>query len=202
MRNHKRTKIQSVILVVLALLLMSLAVGCGGGTGSTGASNLLTADQIAEVALSSLLAQAGQDLEERYSVQSPTNSVSDRYAEYPDAVAQASQELMSGGAWSGGVVVFLYDDQVDIDAAYGEPADDWESIADLGERSKFISFSMPFGTSGGTIDGVDIGFVRCSAVVHMRIIRAGFNTTDADLIAFAVLLDEILAPAVCSGAGD
>jgi hypothetical protein len=70
---------------------------------------------------------------------------------------------------------------------------DTDKVAGLGEQSVQTPFSIPYGTGGSSLDGMDVIFTRCSAVVNIRLIT---DQTD-EVIAYAKLLDGRLKSVAC-----
>lgn len=187
------TKIRITAICLLAVSIIIL--GCGGGQlWGEPTSKLLTSAQISEVKLELLSFQAG-DLPAKYEIAVPTTTIPERFKDFPVAQNQISVEITLFGSWAGNATIFLYERQADIDKAFQLSSGTAnETISGLGEKSVFAAFSIPYGTEGGTIDGANVLFVRCSAVVEIRLI----TENNEDVIAYAKRLDERLMPAVCN----
>jgi hypothetical protein len=187
---------------ILWITLAALALGCSQLNGiipsnpSGRASNLLTPEQIAGINLEQQLIQPG-DLPESFTAGTPGSTVPDRFKDFPPAQYQASVELTTGGSWAGNATVFLYSSADDIDKAFnpeGKTYDDSKALDGLGEKSSFLKFSIPYGTGASTIDAVNAFWIRCSAVVEIRLI-----TPDEEVVKrYALALDGRIAPAVCN----
>lgn len=194
--------IDVLIYVVLCLVLVGgLLLMGNNGSGQlfapkltpTKTSPLLTSGQITALPLEALLIQAG-DFPSAYKIGDASNVIPERYKDNPVAQKQISVGLTRNDSWQGDVSIFLYEKQTDIDKSYGQESAHSEDISGLGEKSNLIVFSVPY--SGGVLDGLNLVFIRCSAVVHMRILVEGI--TKDDIIAYAKRLDKRLAPSVCN----
>jgi hypothetical protein len=184
------------------IALAVLTIGCSqldgvfASSSSEDVNNLLTPEQISGLNLESIIIQPG-DLPENYQYGSPTSAVPERFKDYPQAHYQISVEITNRGSWAGDTTIFLYSDANDIEAAVnpnGTAYDPSNALEGLGEKSSFLKFSIPYGTGGSTLDGVNALWNRCSAVVEIRIV----TRNDDEIKDYALLLDKRIAPLVCN----
>jgi len=127
------------------------------------------------------------------------------FATLPDSDNQLYQQFERNGRAAGGVAVMLYESSDDIDGAYslllegfGEPSNEAgitverQAVPDVGEQAETVTIE---GTLlGVTLDSVDLAFIRCSAVVHIRLVG---TAQLAEASSYARRLDERLAGLVC-----
>jgi hypothetical protein len=104
-------------------------------------------------------------------------------------------QFEKNGSVAGGVSVFLYENQSDLERAYQLVIDgfgDTKVTVEVGDEAVVASFSSSVG--GVNLDVADLAFVRCSALVHIRMSKGA----DKDSItAYAKRLDNRLIPIVC-----
>jgi hypothetical protein len=157
-------------------------------------SKLLTSDQIQNINLESQIILPG-DLPSDYQFGKPTSIMPDRYKDYPKALYQISVEITGYG--SGTANIFLYSNSSDIEKAINpsaKPYDEKNSLNGLGEKSSFLTLSIPYGTGATVLEMSNALFVRCSAVIEIRII----TDRKDDVSSYALKLDKRITPLVCN----
>jgi hypothetical protein len=101
------------------------------------------------------------------------------------------------GDESGGVTVVLYESRADVDSAYATIMDGFgdlpsrQEVEGVGEKAETVSVALAL---AGAKDFVDLAFVRCHSVVHIRMM----GTIDLlDIKSYAERLDERLTGVAC-----
>jgi hypothetical protein len=186
---------KAILWITLAVLTLSCSQ-LGGVIPIAPTSNLLTPEQIAGVNLEQQLFLPG-DLPDRFAAGKPGSATPERFKDFPPAQYRVSVELTEHGSWAGNATVFLYSNTDDIEKAFnptGAEYDEILALAGLGEKSSVMELSMPYGTGATTIDMVNAQWVRCSAVVEVRLITK--NSQEAK--DYALALDRRIAPLVCN----
>ena len=102
------------------------------------------------------------------------------------------QGFQRNGDVAGGVTVLLYDADADRDVTYVASVKgfggDGRSQTDVGERASILAKDVQ------SFSFVDLVFVRCHAVAHIRFIG---TSKPGDATAYARRLDQRLTPLVC-----
>ena len=159
---------------------------------------------LSELRLEPLLIQPG-DLPAGFSVAQVKDVAPSMFDDLPSAENTIDQRFERGGDTAGGVTVFLYDSTSEIEEAYALlmsiEADyvalltggmNVQTVTGVGEQAIVSVLSLSVG--GFTLESSDLAFIRCNAVVHIRM--AG--VVDIDTIkAYAKRLDSRLEPVVC-----
>ena len=118
------------------------------------------------------------------------------FRDLPLAQNTVYQQLEKNGETAGGIAIFLYDSQENVEEAYNlivdGMTDDAELSNNVGEKATTLSMSMT--ALGITTKAAEIVFVRCGAVVHIRMT----GTSDVDsVVAYAKRLDRRIEILVC-----
>ncbi|MGB7539308.1 MAG: hypothetical protein WBM17_12290 [Anaerolineales bacterium] len=192
------TNRKTIIWIALAALALgrSQLNGIIPSNPSSPASSLLTPEQINGINLEQQLVRPG-DLPEGFTAGNPGSTVPERFKDFPPAQYQVSVELTAGGSWAGNTTVFLYGNADDIEKAFnpeGKAYDESNALEGLGEKSSFLKLSIPYGTGGSTLDAANAFWIRCSAVVEIRLI----TSNDDDVKNYALALDQRITPYVCN----
>jgi len=159
---------------------------------------------LSELDLEPLLIQPG-DLPAGFSGAQIKDVAPSMFDDLPAAENTIDQRFERGGDTAGGVTVFLYGSTSKIEEAYALLmsieadyvallTDDMnvQTVTGVGEQAIVSVVSLSMG--GFTLESSDLDFVRCSAVVHIRMV----GVADIDTIrAYAKRLDKRLEPVVC-----
>lgn len=172
-------RLMSATLIAAALVVL---VACG-------------AVPLSEIQLEPLLVQPG-DLPAGFSGAQVKSVAPEMFKNFPSPQRAIDQRFEHEGETGGGVVVLLYEQQADRDRAYAMLvdgiSDDAQPVADLGEQS--IAHGMELEAAGMNIKSTDLGFVRCQAIVHVRLTD---TSNVAEAAEYAKRLDKRLSPLVC-----
>lgn len=168
---------QSKLVIIAALLLM----GCG-------------APNLAALRLEPALIQPG-DLPAGVGGAQVRDTPPSMFAHTPPAIQVIDQRFQRNNENAGGVVVLLYSAKQDRDAAFtlttNAMGKDTRPQYGVGEYASVVTVQPK---TIGAIAFVDVAFVRCGALVHIRLT----NTANADdVITYARRLDSRLMPLVC-----
>lgn len=113
----------------------------------------------------------------------------------PEPLKLIWQQLERTGEVAGGVRIFLYESELDVDGAYNIELEDNKSIAstsapisDIGEKAEISSYTI----SGQVV--TDLVFARCYAVANIRMIDM---PNQDDITLYAKRLDEKITSLVC-----
>lgn len=136
------------------------------------------------------------DLPAGYSGAQIRDKAPEMFSGVPEAQNTYYQQFEKGGDSKGGVTIFLYDTQYDIESSYqtifkGFP-DDAVKLDEIGEMSDMIYMSID--VVGIKMQMGDLLFIRCNAVVHIRMTDI---SSEDSLIAYAKRLDTRLSELVC-----
>ncbi len=159
---------------------------------------------LSELDLEPLLIQPG-DLPAGFSGAQVKDVAPNMFDDLSAAENTIDQRFERGGDTAGGVTVFLYDSTSEIEEAYALlmsiEADyvvlltggmNIQTVTGVGEQA--IVSVLSFSVGGFALESSDLAFIRCNAVVHIRM--AG--VVDIDTIkAYAKRLDSRLEPVVC-----
>lgn len=158
---------------------------------------------LSELDLEPLLIQPG-DLPAGFSGAQVKDVAPSLFDDLPTAENTMDQRFERGGDTAGGVTVFLYDSTSEIEEAYALimsiEADyalimggmNVQTVAGVGEQAIVSVLSLPVG--GFTLESSDLAFIRCNAVVHIRMA----DVVDIDTIrVYAKRLDSRLESVVC-----
>ena len=144
--------------------------------------------------LESLLARSG-DLPAGYSGTQIRHSAPGMSRGVPAADKTTFQPFARHGRAAGGVSVFLYRDKSKIMKAYSAILSgiaDAKPVANIGEKAALHVLTLS--TGGVAFTGVEMAFIRCKSVVHLRF--AG--TTDVAAVrSYARRIDRRLSEIVC-----
>ena len=197
--------------ILIVLIILSLVAGCGGSDATTTpeptdtpqptdtpaptATPTPTPIPLSELELEPLLIQAG-DLPAGFSGAQVRDVAPQMFDELPIAENVIDQRFEKGGAAAGGVTVILYSSKSEIDEVYGllvsSMGDSTQTVTEVGEQAIAIVESLS--AAGVTFKFSDLTFIRCSAVVYIRM----SDIADSDAItAYAKRLDSRLEPVVC-----
>lgn len=163
-----------------------------------------TPTPVTAAALESYLIRPG-DLPAGYAAAQIRTILPEMFDGFPKTDVQIFQELERAGERAGWVAILMYNREADLDVAYrgllrgfGESqrgtgtAIIREVISEVGDRAEGVSLSVDI--LGVTLNSVDIAFVRCAALVHIRMVGA----SDFDpATSYAQRLDARLADAIC-----
>lgn len=151
---------------------------------SCGAPNLARLD------LEPLLIQPG-DLPAGISAAQVRAELPQMFEGVPTPIKAIDQRFQDGVGNAGGVSVALYEGAADRDAAYDKlvkgMTSDAQAYTGVGERATSLTLDM-------VIQATDVAFIRCHAVVYVRIVGSS-DLTGA--ISYAKRLDERLKEVVC-----
>jgi len=162
---------------------------------------------LGEIDLESLAILSG-DLPAGYSSAQVDNNPPEMFNNLRGYANALFQQFEHEGDVAGGVTIMLFDSIWSATAAYnvvidgfGEPPTNPESeifqMGDLespGERASFAILNWDFPTFNVSTKLTELAFIRCHAVVHIRI----SDTTKLDYaVRYGERLDERLAPLVC-----
>ena len=149
---------------------------------------------LSELDLEPFLIQPG-DLPAGLSGGQSSNSPPEMFDELPEAVYEIDQRFERNGDIQGGVTVFLYEGEDDLQLAYNLLlegfGDSTESISDVGEKAEYTNIYMEM--LGMKMDASEVAFARCNALVHIRM----SDVEQRQIISYAQGLDRRLANIVC-----
>jgi len=194
----KAKQLCAIIVVMLAVTLNSCA-----GTAATQIAADLTEEPtltpapvpISEIQLDSIVIQEG-DLPAGFSGAQIRDTAPEMFKDLPSAQNTVYQQLEKEGDVAGGITIFLYDSQDNIETAYnlivGGLLDDAKLSDEVGEKAIISSISITIADI--TIKSVDMAFVRCGAVVHIRM--SGTDDVNS-VVAYAKRLDNRLKTLIC-----
>lgn len=172
----------------LLAVLMVVLVGCGSSTQPTAIPSS-TAVPLSQINLEPLLVQSG-DLPAGLSGSQVRDEAPEMFRDMPKYENVIYQRFENKGQVVGGITVFLYASGNDINSAYSSIekgiGSGTEPLSDIGEKGIVAELSLLDNTS------TDILFVRCQAVVHIRM--PGDKT---DSTPYARRLDKRITPVVC-----
>jgi hypothetical protein len=141
-----------------------------------------------------LLIQPG-DLPAGYDGAQVRDIAPEMFREIPKAANTIYQQFEKNDHVAGGVTVFLFDSQSDIEKALQIILDGMGSTQDfsgIGEKAKLLSLSTA--AQGVKIQIAELVFIRCNAVVHIRMAN---GVTESDITSYAKRLDNRLKTLVC-----
>lgn len=205
---NSRTSLQKMVGMALLVLLAACAAPSPPPTPTpvptATPSPTPTPIPLSEIDLEPILILPG-DLPAGFSGAQIRDVLPEMFATLPDSDNQIYQQFERNGRAAGGVAVMLYESSDDIDGAYslllegfGEPSNEAgitverQAVPDVGEQAETVTIE---GTLlGVTLDSVDLAFIRCSAVVHIRLVGTALL---AEASSYARRLDERLAGLVC-----
>lgn len=156
---------------------------------------------LGQINLEPLLIQPG-DLPSGYTGAQIRKMLPPMYDGIPATQNQIHQDFAINGQTKGGVAIMLYDTVADSNVAYSFLLDGMNSdlihsqpVAGVGTRADVVVISL---LTGAPIDmGGDLIFVRCTAVVSIRMTVLSRGMESDQLAAYAQRLDQRLAQAVC-----
>ena len=144
-----------------------------------------------DIKLDALLVQPG-DLPAGITTAQIRSTAPAMFSGLPVADQTVFQQFSQAGNISGGATVFLYSDATKRQNAYAQihdgmgPAGLNSTVQNVGEKSNEIHMTL-------IQDEYEILFLRCTAVVHIRM----FIDDNASIEAYAQHLDQRLTPVVC-----
>ncbi len=140
--------------------------------------------------LDSLLVQAG-DLPAGLSGAQIRDTAPAMFKAVPQADKTIYQQFARNGSPAGGVAVFLYEDNANVDKAYSVilagMGSDSKPVSKLGDKASIAILTV--GMEGG-----DLIFTRCNGVVHIRM--TGTSSAD-EITSYAKRLDTRLSEVAC-----
>jgi len=149
---------------------------------------------LSDIQLEDILIEDG-DLPAGYSGAQIRDTAPEMFDNLPESENTINQQLAKGGEQKGGVTIFLYDSQKDLDSAFFKIKTGFseeEQLEEVGENGFIAYFSQDI--LGIKIQYGDLLFVRCNAVVHIRMTEL---SSEDSLIAYAKRLDKRLSELVC-----
>ena len=169
-------------LIVVGVLIVFLTA-CGGVP-------------LPEVELEPLLVQPG-DLPSGLAASHIRDEAPEMFTAVPEPQKAVNQQFERNGETQGGVTVLLYDTHEDVDEAYNIIAQGMpETRAYVpGVGAAAVGGNLMVNPLGVQFVSVELVFVRCHAIVHIRI--TGTHRLD-DASAYAKRLDKRLQEKVCS----
>jgi hypothetical protein len=170
---------------LILLLATLLIVSCGPATPVP----------LSKIQLDTIIVQEG-DLPAGFSGAEIRDTVPSIFSGLPATQKAAYQQLKHNGNLAGGITIFLYDSQEDIDSTYdllaGDMGENATPSSEVGEKATTLSTSVE--VQAVTTEMVEVTFARCSAVVHIRMME----THDVNaVITYAKALDTRLEALVC-----
>lgn len=180
------------LLLIVALVLLA---ACGGDPAPIpqwqSATAVPTAVPLDQVDLEPLLIQSG-DLPAGLSGAQVKDEAPAMFAGVPHPTKAIDQRFQRAGDTAGGITVLLYQSDADRDVAYADVVKGLGKGAvaqnGVGERAMAVN-------NTDLLEFVDLTFVRCHAVVH---IRFSGTSEPSDAAAYAKRLDKRLSSVVCS----
>ena len=149
---------------------------------------------LSDIELEEILVKDG-DLPAGYSGAQISDTAPEMFDNLPEAENTINQQLAKGGEQKGGVTVFLYDSQDNLDSAFFKIKTGFseeKQLDTVGEKAFITYFSQDI--LGIKIQFGDLLFSRCNAVVHIRMTEL---SSEDSLIAYAKRLDKRLSELVC-----
>lgn len=134
------------------------------------------------------------------------DTLPEMFNELPEAENQIYQQFQRRGRPAGGVAVILYETKSKAEVAYallrqgfGPSINELgitikrKTISDVGNQAEAVTIR---GTLFGTVlDSIGLAFIRCSAVVHIRLVGTTYLN---EILPYLRRLDERLVVQVCS----
>jgi len=149
---------------------------------------------LSDIELEEILIKEG-DLPAGYSGAQIRDTAPEMFNDLPRSQNTIYQQLAKGGDQKGGVTIFLYDSQDDLDSAFFKIKTGFseeKQLEEVGEEGLITYFSQEI--LGIKIQFGDLLFVRCNAVVHIRMTDL---SSENSLITYAKRLDKRLSELVC-----
>ena len=154
----------------------------------------LTPVLLSELEIEPLLIQQG-DLPAGFSGAQVSKFPPEMFNNLPEAENEIYQQFEKGGEPAGGVAVFLYGSEDKLELAYNTLVEGFTEdkiiINDVGEKAEYDY--LYFDMLGVITENSDLSFIRCNALVHIRM----SNEEQRPILSYAQRLDERLTQVIC-----